>query len=242
MKDTTRAGVLQIVRRMLDRKVEDKKVGWLLESAVNHNSAIGPADCQPLVQEIVPIDSATGDTSTQRIGDRIKPKRLKVRGIVSLNYGAQADIKNLYVRVLILAQKDLKVGSSITAGNVDTAHLLKPSYISAPALVEVPFAGRTNNIYEPINTDKFRVYYDKVHKLCPATNATVENTMGSYRWSYTFKDLPASFTYDAGNGNWANNFAPFCAIGYAYSDGTGPDVATLRVTSTYSSQLTFEDA
>jgi len=241
MKDTTRAGVLQIVRRMLDRRVEDKKVGWLLESGTAHNSAIGAADCLPLIQQIVPLDTALGDTSTQRIGDRIKPKRLKVRGVISVNT-QQPDTKNLYVRVLVLAQKDIKVGSTIVAGNVDVAHLLKPSYISAPGLVETAFGGSTHNIYEPVNTDKFKVYYDKVHKLCPASNQTVENTMGSYRWNYTFKDLPAALTYDAGNGNWANNFAPFVAIGYAYADGTAPDVASTRIISTYSSQFTFEDA
>lgn len=241
MKDTTRAGVLAIVRKMLDRKIEDKRVGWLLENGVSHNSGIGPADCLPLVQQIVPIDSTTGDTSTQRIGDRLKPKSLRVRGIISVAPD-QGSIQNLYVRVLILAQKDIKVGSSVAAGNVDTAHLLKPAFVSAPGLVEVPFRGDTSDVFAPINTDKFRVYYDKVHKLCPATNATVENTMGSYRWSYTFKDMPASFSYDAGNGDWANNFAPFCCVGYAYADGTAPDTVSLRIKSTYSSLLTYEDA
>jgi len=241
MADTTRAGVLAIVRKMLDKRIEDKRVGWLLENGVNHNSAIGTADCLPLVQEITPLDAAAGDTSTQRIGDRIKPKSLVVRGVVSVS-DAQADTKNLYVRIVIAAQKDVKVGSSVTAGNVDVAHLLKPAYIGSPGQVETSFAGRTSDIYAPINTDKFRVYYDKVHLLCPASNQTVENTRGSYRWTYRFKDLPAALTYDAGNGNWANNFAPFCALGYAYADGSSPDVATLRVTSTYSSMFTFEDA
>lgn len=226
---------------MLDRKIEDKRVGWLLENGTNHNSAIGTADCQPLVQQIVPLDSAAGDTSTQRIGDRIKPKSLRVRGVLSIATN-QNTTQNLYVRILILAQKDLKVGSSVTAGNVDVNHLLKPALISAPGLVETSFSGETHNIYEPVNTDKFRVYYDKVHLICPASNQTVENTKGSYRWSYTFKELPAALTYDAGNGDWANNFAPFCCIGYAYADGTAPDVATTRLKSTYSSMFTFEDA
>lgn len=226
---------------MLDKKIEDKSIGFQIENGTPHNGGITAPDCVPLVQQIVPLDAAVGDTSTQRIGDRIKPKSLRVRGVCSLAPG-QSDIKNLYVRILILAQKDVKVGSQVVAGNVDTAHLLKPGYTTTPTSAQAPFDGATHNLYEPINRDKFRVYYDKVFKLCPASNATVENTMGSFRWSYTFKDLPSALTYDAGNGDWANNFAPFLAVGYVYADGTAPDLVSTRVINTCSSQLVFEDA
>lgn len=244
MKDTTRAGVLAIVRKMLDKKVQDKRVGFAVETNVSHNSAIGPADCRPLLGQIGPIDSAAGNNDQQRLGDKIRPKSLRVRGILALHPDNQTSTQTLLVRVLLLAQKDIKVGSTITAGNVDTSHLLSPDYNTAPGDDQIQYVGATANTFQPINTDKFRVYYDKVFKLCPTTNATVQNDMNVIRWSHTFKKdaLPASFTYDAGNGDWANNFAPFLAIGYSYADGSSPDVIITKVKSHCDAYLTFEDA
>lgn len=243
MKDTTRAGVLAIVRRMMDKKTENKRVGFQVESNVRHNSPIGAADCVPLIGQITPIDSAVGNNDQQRIGDRIKPKSLKVRGVLALAPDVAQSIQPIFVRVLLLAQKDIKVGSSIIAGNVDAAHLLSPDYNTGPGADQVPYSGGTASVFRPVNTDKFRVYYDKVFKLCGATNVTVQNELSCVRWSHTFKKdkLPSALTYDAGNGDWANNFAPFLAIGYSYADGTAPDLVTTRVVSHCDSYLSYDE-
>lgn len=222
------------MKRVMARATENKAVGFQLENAVSHNSAIGPADCLPIVQQI-----GQGTTAETRLGDRLTPKRLKVRGLIAVSPGNQTTTQALYVRLLILAQKNIKTSSAISAGTVDTDHLLKPSISGAP---EIAYTGTAFNINDPINTDLFRVYMDKTIKLSPASNATVQNDKGYSRWSYTFKKLPSALTFDQGNGDWANNFAPFFAVGYAYSDGTAPDVATLRIKSTCQSILTFEDA
>ena len=99
----------------------------------------------------------------------------------------------------------------------------------------------------PVNKNLFRVYYDETHKLTPQ-NAGIPQADGSpnpgfsYRWSYTFKDLLAKFSYDETNGNWANNFAPFVALGYAFPDGTLEPGTTTRVIHSVFSILEFEDA
>lgn len=233
-----------MVRRMMDRRVQDKRIGFIVESAVSHNSPIGPADCVPLINQIGPIDSAAGNNDQQRLGDKIRLKNMKVRGIISLKPGEQTTTQSLYVRVLLLAEKDIKVGSRVVASAVDVAHLLSPDYNTAPGADQQAYTGNTACTYMPVNTDKFRVYYDKVFKLCPATNVTVQNELNAIRWSYTFKKdkLPANLTFDNGNGNWPNNFAPFLAIGYAYADGTAPDTVTTKIISHCDSYLTFEDA
>lgn len=244
MRDTTRAGVLAIVRKMIDKKISDKRVGFTLENAVAHNSPIGAADCIPLVGQIGPIDSAVGNNDQQRLGDKIRPKSLKVRGIIALNPVTQTSTQNLLVRVMLLQEKDIKVGARVAAGAVDTGNLLSPDYNTGLGADQVPYTGSTASTFRPVNTDKFRVYYDKVFKLCPSTNATVENSRNCVQWSYTFKKekLPATFTFDNGNGDWVNNFAPFLAIGYAYADGTAPDLVVTKIVSTTDSYLTFEDA
>lgn len=232
-----RQAVASVAKSVLSRAAENKVIATLAEQDVAHNFPIGAADCEPLVPEI-----SQGPMANQRIGDRVKPKRLTVKGVISLNpeqgWAAQSDI---YGRVLILAQKDLKVGSQILASDVDTAHLLRPALATA-ASDEAPFNGNTCDLMYPVNTEKFRVYMDKTFKFAVTKAASVE-TMPRYshRWSYTFKQLPASLTWDEGNGDWANNFAPFVCVGFAYSDGGAPEtVQTKFITNTYA-HLEYED-
>jgi len=222
--------------------MENKFIGWTVEPAVLHNSAISSADCYPLVQQIEPINSATANTAQQRMGDRISPKSLTVRGVVSLTNSINTP-QNFYVRIVIAAQKSIKVGSQINAGTVDTSHLLRPG-LAGVGTDTAPFTGNTIDLAFPVNRDLFKVYYDKIHKV---TGEYVSPTSGqmpyySFRWSYTFKDLPKALTFDEGNGNWCNNFAPFVALGYAYSDGTPPDVVSTRIVANTHSMLSFEDA
>lgn len=234
-----------MVRRMIAKNAENKIIGDAVEYNVQHNSPIGAADCRPLVPEIQPIDAAAGSTATQRMGDKVKPKSLTVSGLVSLQVTSQTQ-KDIYVRLIIAAQKDVKVGSQINAGNIDAAHLLKAAYPGGAAGDDqVPFDGYTMDLSYPVNTDKFRVYMDKVVKLHQCAEGGVESIgKYSYRWRYKFteKNLPASLTFDEGNGDWPNNFAPFFALGYAYSDGTVPDTITTRCISNVYSRLEFEDS
>lgn len=240
MRPTQKASVLSLVRKMMARDHENKRVGNEVEIAVAHNSAISGADCEPLVPQIVPLnDNATQSTTTMRNGDKIKPKSLTVRGVVSLKASnANSTAQDLYVRVVIAAQKSIKVGSQVLAGSVDANRLLKPGFATAD---QIQFTGLTQDLNCPLNTDAFRVYYDKTFKLHGPTD-TSAFPVYSRRWSYRFKSLPAYLTFDDGNGDWPNNFAPFVAVGYAYPDGTAPDTVTTKVVSTTTAFLEFEDA
>jgi len=232
-----------VVRQMLAKNIENKMVGNPVETNVKHNSGIGPADCEPLIPEIPPMNvNNTSDTSLLRIGDKIRPKSLRVKGTLSFQPSTSTVTQNFYARVVIVSQKNIKVGSQVLGGAVDTGRLLRPSFPAA-GVVSAPFDGNTDELDFPINRDLFKVYYDKIIKLCPAAATGVEAIpMYSARWSYKFKSLPSSFSFDGGNGDWVNNFVPFVAIGYAYSDGTNPDVLTTRLISNVYSALEFEDA
>lgn len=217
----------------------------MVENAVNHNAVIGASDCEPLIQEITDIDTTTANSAQQRQGDRIKPKSLKVSGLVSLNqaYPTQSN-QPIMVRLIIASQKDVKLGSSIKTGNViDTAHLLKPSF-AATGSDEQSFAGLTQDLLYPINKDKFRVYMDRIIKLTPVvSNGSKEQNSGYvYRYSYRFKQLPSFLTYDDGSGDWCNNFAPFITIGYAYTDNSNEEPTNFRVQHNCFSLLEFEDS
>jgi len=237
MKDQQKAQTLALVKRMLSKDHENKSVGYIVEDAVAHNSAISSADCEPLIGEI-----AQGTDSFNRIGDKVRPKSLMVRGTIALNGGVTGGFTRvpLQVRVLILSAKDIKVGSQVLTNAVDTGHLLEPNIAVAN---EVDYSGSTINALFPVNRDAFRVYYDKTFTLCgPEPEGVEAVTKFCANWSYRFKKLPASLTFDNGNGDWANNFAPFVAIGYSYPDGSSADTLSRRLISTVYSKLEFEDS
>jgi len=237
MRDTQKAQTLALVKRMISKDTENKSVGFIVENAVAHNSSIGPSDCSPLVGEI-----PQGVDQFNRIGDKIKPKSLTIRGTLALNGGITGGYTQvpLRVRVLVLAQKDIKVGAQIQSGSVDTSHLLEPNIAVAN---EVDFSGATVNALFPVNKDLFRVYYDKTFTLCgPEPEGVEAINRFTASWSYRFKQLPSSFAFDNGNGDWVNNFAPFLCIGYSYPDGSSPDSLTRRLISTAYARLEYEDA
>lgn len=228
--------LVSMVKRVISQGRENRAIGNQVEKVVLHNSPIGSADCYPIIPDIV-----KGDDSFQRQGDRITPKSLRVKGLISfsqlLAYGAQKDV---YVRVMILSQKNIKTGLQIAAGAVDSAHLLRPNLPLAP---QVAYDGTTSVAQYPINTDLFRVYMDKTIKLTGTALSAIEQiSRFSARWSYTFKQLPASLTFDEGNGDMPNNFAPFVCVGYSFCDGSPPETATTRILSDTFSLLTYEDA
>jgi len=236
MRDGQKAQMLSLVKKMIARGSENKSVGYVVEDAVTHNSAITSADCEPLVGQI-----GQGTDSFNRIGDKIRPKSLVVRGTLALNGGISGGFTRvpLQVRVLILTAKDVKVGSQVLASSIDTGNLLEPNIAAAN---ETDYSGSTINALYPVNRDAFRVYYDKTFTLCgPEAEGVEAVTKFCATWSYRFKKLPATLTFDNGNGDWANNFAPFVAIGYSYPDGSSPDSVSRRLVSTVFSKLEFED-
>jgi len=232
MKDQTKAQVISLMRKMMNQNTENKEVGWRIQSDTPHNSGVTNADLVPIVPQI-----ASGTDGSTRLGDRVKPISLKVKGIVSIN--ENPDTQPFYVRVMMLSQKDVKVGSQVGV-STDPAHLLRTAI---PGASEIAFAGNREELNYYVNDNKFKVYYDKQFLITPASAASGNPQKGSqFKFSKTFKSLPAQFSFDEGNGNWVNNFAPFLAIGYAYADGTGPDTVTSRISCEAYARLVYEDA
>lgn len=226
--------MLTVAKRVTSRAIPDKVVGFDVEKLTLHNSALLGPDMYPIVQQI-----SAGVQQWEREGSRIKPKSLVVRGVVGqkIDY---PDTQALYVRIVIAQQKTVR--SVANYNDLDPQHLLKANLPGGPQ--ELPFSGNQNELNYPINRDLFRVYMDKIILLTPTESAAAgDPRQGSTkRWSYKFKKLPATLTFDQGGGDLCNNFAPFVALGYAYANGTAPDTVTTRVVHSVFSQLTFEDA
>jgi len=224
---------MKLMKRMIGKDAENKQRGFTVENGVLHNSPIGDADVVPIVGSL-----PEGTSSNERLGDRVKPKSLVVRGVLGLNPDNNPNTKPMIATVMILACKDKKTNALVAAG-AGLADLLKPNIGGTE---QVAWDGSTFRSTFPINTEKFRVYYAKQFTIAPAAAGGENRHLDFRRWKYAFKDLPASFTFDEQTGDDPNNFAPFMVIGYCYTDGSAPDVAGPRLISHVSSVLSYEDA
>lgn len=218
---------------MISKDMENKQRGFILEQNVVHNAPITDADVIPIIGSI-----PEGTGSLERLGDRIKPKSLVVRGVISTNPDYNPNNKPMFVHVYILTAKDKKTNALVQAG-AGMADLLKPNIGGTE---QVPFDGSTQRGIYPVNTEKFRVYYQTRLLLAPGSVAAGTRQFEGLRWKYSFSQLPASLTYDEANGDDANNFAPFLVIGYTYADGTVGETLQTRIISNAFAQLSFEDA
>lgn len=218
----------------MGKEVENKTRGFVVEQNVLHNAPISDADVVPLCGSI-----PEGDASNERHGDRVKPKSLFVSGVIGLNPDYNPNNKPMIVQVMILAAKDKKTNSLITA-SAGMADLLKPNIGGTE---QVNWDGTTFRSNFLVNTEKFRVYYSKQFRIAPGSLAGGTREFDFAKWAYAFdsKHMPASLTFDEGNGDDANNFAPFLVTGWCYTDGTAPDLQPRLVSNTFS-QLSYEDA
>lgn len=210
--------VRAIAKSAVSRANENKFVG--VQSIQNYNDTISsPADCFPLMPQ---ISLGTGDF--QRIGDKVKGKYLYVKGMVQYGVGT-ANYPPKTVRCLILSQKNLKTSSQVTT-SADVAHLLKDNIGTGTA------RGYTGTMFDnlaPINRDLFHVYMDRKFKFklradaTVAQSATTEGTNPTRYFRCRIK-LPNTLTFDDGNANIPNNFAPFFCMGATADDNSGPTV------------------
>lgn len=231
-----------LVKRILDRRIEDKHIIWNVENLTPHNATISTADCVSLLQDI-----AQGTAENERVGDKIKPKYLRVNGVISLANstipGGFTFTDPITVRVMAFTQNDVKVATQ--SSSVDTGNLLRGMNAQ-----NTSFDGQTVKLMLPINTDKFKKIFDRQATLCPSWqvggspspgNAWDLNDRTMFKFSFKVK-LPATLKYDIANGNYANNFAPWLGVGYAFAGGRQVDNLATPIYSTVTSHLIYEDA
>lgn len=226
----------------------ETKEAFLSVAYSDYNSFIsGTADVNRVIPNI-----ANGNGDNQRIGDQIRPQKLKWDAIVqfppivSTTLHNQPGLARIAVRLMLVTPKSYP--NWATASSVDwTQNLLKKGGTVSG------FNGTVADLYAPINTDAITCHYNKVmyfnqpYVLHNGSTTDVPiTTAGLTRHvSKTFNFKNAVFKYDANidSGLTPTNKGIFAILGYCYTDGsTSPDSITTRVRMQYTSRLTFEDA
>lgn len=240
------------VKRIVGRLAETKYITRQIEKDVDHNSAIGPSDFYKVFPEI-----SQGTSELQRIGDKLSPKSLYVRGTVALDRNYLDSNRPIQVRVLCLGLKSartwpnaLSTWTGAVPGSIPAYSSLLKVNDEAGAIQNKPYNGDTQDNTYPINKDMFIVYASRLVTLYPqqqTVSATASSTSveSGNRITKNFMmkiKCPAVITYSDTNSNTPQNFAPFLSVGYQYLDGTGPDVLSTKVIMNVNSHLYFKDS
>lgn len=246
-----KAQTLALVRKLIDRRTEDKFISW--ENAPGGTTTTGRAvgSSGSVIQLVNEIQE--GPASYQRLGDKIRPKYLLVKGFVAINNTVPVETA-ARVRLMVVSNKSQKNGNPLIAGGLPLGALLNDNLVSLAPSVAHNYRGYPDDDNSMINTEQFIVHGDKHYDLIqagktPAGNPPILGTgaMSVYRY-FKFKvKCPASFNFTDPNGDWVTNFSPFLLMGYSYPEGWGfppatPDPLAGQVRIYARSTLFFEDA
>lgn len=229
------------VKRVMTRVAEVKHVGQNVVNDRFNSQISGASECYNILPAV-----AEGTAGHNRLGDRIRPKYMIVKGKLMYDTAlAGTYLPPSTVRVMILTQKNLRVGSQVST-LVDTDHLLKDNIGTDVARA---YTGTNFDNLAPINKDLFNVLMDRKFKM----RAQIEKQLGdnntvlgyATQTTITFSKkikCPAQLCFDDGNGNQANNFAPFVCLGSVVDDNSGPWTASSPYRLVVQSELYFTDA
>lgn len=245
VKLTKGAGVAvtKAVKKVLHREEEVKHVGQNVVDAAFNYTISASSECYRLLPDV-----SVGTDGHQRIGDKIRPKYLIVKGHLQWDTLQDQNVKPpATVRIMILTQKNLKLSSDV-ASRVDVSHLLKDNIGTDVAR---PYTSTMFDNLAPINKDLFNVLMDRKIKLramqyfAGVPPITIPNNYtGTQRTITFYKKIkcPASLFFDDGNGNVPNNFAPFICMGAVSDDNSGGFTLGAPLRLTVQSELYFTDS
>jgi len=218
--------LVRLIKSVINNNVETKHVGGIVENAGLHNAFISSAD---LFGVLPPLSQ--GVDAFERIGDKIKPVSLRLKGCLSFN-GNYTSASPLIIKLYVLQWKPQRDSVGGFA-SVPVAQLLD----AGGSLTS--FDGSAIRAMLPINKNDFDVLATRTFKISDSANENHKCETASYNISVP---LPARLLYQAGGRTSPSNFAPFMCIGWYYEDGAIPAAEDAYVYNTTHAMLYFKDA
>lgn len=201
----------------------------------------------PIVPSIPEYAGTANTSSCTRIGEKVKPRSLIVRGTIQYDESITADyVAPNTVRVMILANKKVKTNGKISTDG-GYASLLKDA--AAGTSVGRPYGAGAYDNLAPINTDLFKVYFDKKYTMrehivagLGTTGITsVQGTQPAIHFKVKIP-CPSHLSFDDTTGDDPNNFAPFICVGGVPDDNSSAFTLTPVYRVRVQSVLYYEDA
>lgn len=260
--------IKRIVKSVVRRNVETKQAltqmfnqvpvpgGGLNPGAQNPNGLIWPT-IVPQIQQ--------GTAVNQRIGDKVKPQTLRIKGYVrSLDYDLNSNNNNrpFYAHIWVVIDKSIRAPYD-NSGNA--VYNKSPLNFKRNAQMPVPFDGSIMNALYGYNTDSYTILAHRRIKLDSMSPTTVYvgsqqtpttaiqdsiNNGAVYAKPFSIvlkgKKLPKQLLFDEndlGLGTSLNtNFNPLMYVALQNQDGTLSSYSQLRFSITAESTLYYEDA
>lgn len=233
--------VRKVASAVVDRKIETKYCTTVAENNVAHNSGIAAGDCYRVCPEVRSTPVTSG-SSYGRIGDKIAPTGLYVRGQVGLVTPSTSN-KPIMVRILVLQLKGQHYWPSAQSAWTSGAYAALLKRNDEGGVENVTFGGLSQDLYTPVNKDVFEVLGERYIKLQGHVDGSVESSpRNALAKNFNMKiKTPAKLTYGATANIYPENFAPFVSIGYAYMDGTAPDTIQTPLIASVYGNLYYKD-
>lgn len=226
VKGTMASKIAPIVKRIVAGQEETKCCGFSIENGVTHNAQITNADAIGLLPVVF-----QGTGSSQRVGDKIRPTLLKVKGCVSYYDRGQTVLSPMVVKVFCLRQRGLQNLQTALA-SVDLPHLLDNGGNTSS------WDGSTQRALWRINSDLFEVLATKTIKLSDTDVENHKAQTGHYEFNIK---TPAVLKFSPGN-QYPDNYAPFFVMGWFYEDGSTPAITDVNIVNTAYGFLYYKDA
>lgn len=236
-----RKAVTRVVKSVLSRNEETKHVGQQVVNAAFNQTISSASECYRILPDVT-----EGTAGHQRIGDKIKPKYLIVKGHIQIDDSYTGTyLPPSTLRVMLLTQRNIKLSTDI-ASRADIGHLLQDNVGTDVARA---FGANMFDTLAPINKNLFTVLMDRKfkmreHQASQLGNANTVVVQGTQR-TITFQKkikCPATLHFDDGSGNTPNNFAPFFCMGAVSDDNSGAISLSTPYRATILSELYFTDA
>lgn len=235
-----RAVAKKVVADTLEDKYARAEIAPGGQPVLFNASITAPSEQYNLLPAVV-----QGTDSFNRIGDKIRPKSLRVEIYITAN-GLLTTSMLQRVRLFMLEDKTLKSWSSLASSPIATQLLDFGSFLGG-------FSGLPNCDLIRVNKRRYKVIKDKSMTLAKGTGLT-PNT-GGINGTQTFVGTqqyykmtvkiptPAVLHYASPGDSYPTNFAPFMILGYTQPDGdVAPDSGVQKVAVQFSSHLDYEDA
>lgn len=243
--------VKAVAKKVVADSMEDKYEIRLSQTSGYPRLYDAPITNNDIYQLLPPI--VQGTASNQRIGDKIRPKSMRVNFVLTTN-NAETSSLIAQVRLLVLQDKSIK---SVLALQPITG--VQPGSPVGTELLQYGgtlqgFQGLPSDVMARVNRERYSVIKDVQREVIKgagrgpiSANAyTGDQVYVTGQTTHRFTVVvptPAVLKYSNQTDQFPTNFAPFFVLGYAQPDGNAAGSSLLqRIVLNFETHFDFEDA
>lgn len=245
-----KSALVKTIKSVVSRMAEDKTAYTSISETtpLTFNSAINnTAEILQIVPNVAP-----GTEENQRVGDKIKPTRLRVNGYVRVVpnvsgtiSGTNNGITQVGVRLFVVSLKSKSNFDDVASSATPLSSLLKKGGTN------VGFTGLISDLMAEVNTDLWTVHEDRVMYLTQTYNnyatqvgyweTDISKQIAFFDFDLAVKSRVFNYDDNTSSGLQPTNYAPIMLLGYCYLNGQSPDTVATNVGLFYQSTLKYQD-